>query len=73
MRISNFILGERKVFVIAEIGNNHNGSLELALEMVDAANEAGQIALNFRCEIWPQYIGRKALLSREKILELSTY
>ena len=36
MQISNFSLGGKNIFVIAEIGNNHNGSVELALEMVDA-------------------------------------
>ena len=41
MRISDFVLGEDKVFVIAEIGNNHNGNFDLALEMVDAAILAG--------------------------------
>ena len=30
-----------KVFIIAEIGNNHNGDFGLALEMIDAAKIAG--------------------------------
>ena len=42
MQISNFILDQKKIFVIAEIGNNHNGSFELALKMVDSAKEAEQ-------------------------------
>jgi sialic acid synthase SpsE len=29
------------VFIIAEIGNNHNGSLKLAKQLVDLAVEAG--------------------------------
>jgi N-acetylneuraminate synthase len=35
-------------FVIAEIGNNHNGSLELALQLIDAAAAAGADCAKFQ-------------------------
>jgi sialic acid synthase SpsE/sugar phosphate isomerase/epimerase/CBS domain-containing protein len=35
-------------FVIAEIGNNHNGNLELALRLIDAAAEAGADCAKFQ-------------------------
>lgn len=37
-----------KTFVIAEIGVNHNGNLDLALELVDAAVAAGAQAAKFQ-------------------------
>ncbi|CCF20864.1 N-acetylneuraminic acid synthetase [Pseudorhizobium banfieldiae] len=37
-----------KTFVIAEIGVNHNGSLDLALKLVDAAATAGAQAAKFQ-------------------------
>ena len=48
MEISNFKIGSERVFVIVEIGNNHNGSLEKAIEMIDDAIEIGVDCVKFQ-------------------------
>jgi len=37
-----------KTFIIAEAGVNHNGSLELAKQLIDTAVEAGADAVKFQ-------------------------
>lgn len=46
--IDGHLIGSSKVFVIAEIGNNHNGSLELAKQLVDKSIAAGVDCVKFQ-------------------------
>lgn len=49
IRIGERLVDEgRSAFVIAEIGNNHNGSLEEALRLIDLAVEAGADCAKFQ-------------------------
>ena len=48
MKINNFKVEAGLAFIIAEIGNNHNGSFQLAIEMIDKAIEAGANCVKFQ-------------------------
>ncbi len=49
IKIGNFTIGNgHKPFIIAEMSGNHNQSLDRALELVDAAAEAGAHALKLQ-------------------------
>ncbi len=48
MKIRDFDIGSKHTFVIAEIGNNHNGSLTRAKAMVDQVIEAGADCAKFQ-------------------------
>ncbi|MBI5329724.1 MAG: N-acetylneuraminate synthase family protein [Betaproteobacteria bacterium] len=48
IRIGNHDIGAGRIYVIAEIGNNHNGSFERAIEMVDRARTAGADCAKFQ-------------------------
>lgn len=49
IKIANKIIFEKSpVFIIAEAGVNHNGRLDLALKLIDAAKEAGADAIKFQ-------------------------
>ncbi|MEW6436067.1 MAG: N-acetylneuraminate synthase family protein [Pseudomonadota bacterium] len=47
-RIGNKTPSKGSTFVIAEIGNNHNGSLQVAKTLVDEAREAGADCVKFQ-------------------------
>lgn len=48
MIINDFKIGESKTFIIAEIGNNHNGSFAKAIKMIDMAQLAGVDCVKFQ-------------------------
>jgi sialic acid synthase SpsE/endonuclease IV len=48
MKIENFTLGGNRTFIIAEIGNNHNGSIERAKTMIDKAVKMGADCAKFQ-------------------------
>ncbi|MCX7609504.1 MAG: N-acetylneuraminate synthase family protein [Anaerolineales bacterium] len=49
VKIGNRLVGDgHPVFIVAEIGINHNGSLEIAKQMIDAAVRAGVDAVKFQ-------------------------
>lgn len=49
------------VFVIAEIGNNHNGDVDLAKSMIDAAVEAGADCVKFQMRNLDEVYRKKSL------------
>lgn len=46
--IDNHVIGGSRVFVIAEIGNNHQGDMQMAKRLVDAAIMAGADCVKFQ-------------------------
>ena len=44
------------IFIIGEIGINHNGDMKLAREMIDAASEQGADCVKFQSFIADEYI-----------------
>lgn len=50
----------RKVFIIAEAGDNHNGNFDLALQLVDKAVEAGADCVKFQTFITENVISKFA-------------
>lgn len=51
---------DNKVFIIAEAGVNHNGSFDLALELVDKAVEAGADCVKFQTFVTENEISKNA-------------
>jgi len=47
---------DREVFIVAEIGNNHEGNFDLAIEMVEAAAKTGVDAVKFQTFIPERYV-----------------
>ncbi len=48
MNIGSFTVGAGRTFVIAEIGNNHNGSIDRAIDLIDRAKATGADCAKFQ-------------------------
>lgn len=59
--IGPFVIGAGRAFVIAEIGNNHNGSFERAIEMIDQARASGADCAKFQMRHLDQVYRRRSL------------
>ena len=76
IKVADFEIGSSRVFVIAEIGNNHNGNFDRAIEMVDQAVKAGADCVKFQMrhldEVYRQRTLRKdgEDLGTEYVLDL---
>ncbi|MBU2620567.1 MAG: N-acetylneuraminate synthase family protein [Proteobacteria bacterium] len=74
--IGNYEIGAGRTYVIAEIGNNHNGSVQRALEMIDLACGMGADCVKFQMrhldEVYRQRTLRKdgEDLGTEYVLDL---
>ena len=76
MKIGNFKINKGRTFVIAEIGNNHNGSYKRAKDMVDLAIETGADCVKFQMRHMKDTYRNKSLekkgddLGTEYVLDL---
>ncbi len=76
MKIKNFDIGKGRCFVIAEIGNNHNGDFLRAIKMIDLAIEMGADCVKFQMRQLDQVYREKSLnksgedLGTEYIIDL---
>jgi sialic acid synthase SpsE/sugar phosphate isomerase/epimerase len=74
--IGKHIIGEGRTYIIAEIGNNHNGSIERAIQMIDLAADMGVDCAKFQMrhlnEVYRQRTLRKdgEDLGTEYVLDL---
>ena len=75
-RIADFEIGLNRTFVIAEIGNNHNGDFQRAIELVDLAKAAGADCVKFQMRHLDQVYRKRSLnsggddLGTEYVLDL---
>jgi len=63
LKIGNYYVGQGKpVFIVAEAGINHNGSIKIAKKMIKKASECGVDAIKFQT-IFPEELFSKTLNS----------
>ena len=61
VEVGNHVIGGSRTFVIAEIGNNHNGSVDRAVELVDQAVEVGADCAKFQMRHLEEVYRRRTL------------
>ena len=76
IQIGNFEIGAGRTFIIAEVGNNHNGSFDRAIEMIDQAAQMGVDCVKFQMRHLEEVYRKRSLnrdgedLGTEYILDL---
>lgn len=76
IQIGKFLIGGSRTFIIAEIGNNHNGSFDRAIKMIDQATEIGADCVKFQMRHLEEVYRKRSLskdgedLGTEYILDL---
>jgi len=76
IKVAGYEIGGRRAFVISEIGNNHNGSFERAVQMVDLAVEMGADCAKFQMRQLDEVYRKRTLrkdgedLGTEYVLDL---
>tara|TARA_Y100000768_G_C23980855_1_gene685696 strand:+ start:258 stop:2144 length:1887 start_codon:yes stop_codon:yes gene_type:complete len=76
MNIDKFKIDNGRCFIIAEIGNNHNGCFDRAIEMIDLSIEMGVDCVKFQMRHLDQVYRKKSLsksgedLGTEYIIDL---
>ena len=74
--IGGHIIGAGRAYVIAEIGNNHNGSFERAIQMIDLAADMGADCAKFQMRHLDEVYRKRTLrkdgedLGTEYVLDL---
>ena len=61
MNIGNYSVGDGRVFIIAEIGNNHNGDINKAMQMIDLAIESGADCVKFQMRHMSEVYRRRSI------------
>lgn len=62
MKIGDYKIDGRRAFVISEIGNNHNGNFDKAIEMIDLAVKMGADSAKFQMRHLDQVYRKRTLL-----------
>jgi len=60
---------QQKIFIIAEAGVNHNGRMDLAKKLIDAASQAGADAVKFQTFRTEKIISRSAPKAEYQLLD----
>ena len=61
LKVSNILIGnEHPAFIIAEVGINHNGSIENAMKLIDEAYKSGASSVKFQTYITEKRVEKDA-------------
>jgi len=73
MKINNHIIGGYPPFVIAEIGSNHMGSIDIAKESIDIAKDCGADSVKFQGIIYNKLYNDSIKFSKQLEFDESWY